>query len=459
MVCVGRSPPFLLEVTLRIPRPPADLSQYVDKFCSPSVYHDPVTKKQMKRSRRCIFAALALSERVKDAPCFADSEIWDEDLPLERHDTAFGTQLVSRVDQFKRMALPEGWNYRIAQCFEYYQLYMLSPFFDLASQNDVPFHELDDSCVLPFLEDFHGERRQVGHHGTVWKVRIHPAHHNFPARDDDQNPYFAVKELTAKDDDTGVDFTKEVTAWAKSVGVAGHRHIVRLLATWHQNHSWYLLFGWAEGNLRDYWKAHPAGCPHHDLDYRHGQSKWVVEQCLGIAQGLAKIHRATSGHSDDGIIENYGIHGDVKPENILQFKDRDTIHGLLVICDFGFTMFHSRRSRSAASPEGTSPTYRAPEYDVTEKTQGGISRACDVWALGCVYLEFVTWYLLGFDAVDDLFTSRRISEDRGELVASDKFFVYVTLDGPDSIGAIVKPCVHEVSSTTRKATTQASFEG
>ncbi len=430
------------ELSRKLSPPPsqADMDRYTDYFCSHVTKYDPITNKQFKLARRCIFAALALAERLEDAPFFANHlDLWDGDLPLERHDQ----QLVSRVDPAKTMDLPEGWNYRVAESFEYYQLYMLSPFFDLESQNDVPFHELDESCVLPFIEDFYSERRQYGHHGTVWKVRLHPAHHNFTS-EDGENPYFAIKKLTSNDSE-GVDFKKEVRAWAKSVGVAGHPHIIRLLATWHQNHSWYLLFGWADGNLRDYWKENPQGNQYAESRRCREQAQWVGEQCMGIAQGLAKIHRASS-NDDDESIDNFGIHGDVKPENILRFADNSAEYGRLVICDFGFTRFHSRLSRSAASPEGASLTYRAPEYDtIHKKKRSGISRACDIWALGCVYLEFMIWYLKGSREVEESFPRHRIDEDSGDLVPCDKFFLVVTVDGQDSFGAIVKPCVGKVS--------------
>jgi serine/threonine protein kinase len=242
--------------------------------------------------------------------------------------------------------------------------------------------------------------------------------------------------LTSNDSE-GTDFKQEVTAWAKSAGVTCHPHIIRLLATWHRNQSWYLLFPWAKGNLRDYWVKNDR--PQHG----HEQARWIGQQCLGLASALRQIHRAAS-NDDDQKIDSYGIHGDIKPENILWFQDERSEHASLVICDFGFTRFHSRRSRSAATAQGISPTYRAPEYDVNER-QRGISRLYDIWALGCVYLEFITWYLIGPEAVRGTFTDKRISQDRGEVMRTDKFFICVPPEGPDSFGAMVKPCVHKVT--------------
>lgn len=432
-----------------------DLDHFTDAVCSEIEYEGPAHKdtatkggRKLKTSRRCIFVALVIKRKVGWLPDFAASDIWDKDLPLRRD----GRGLVSCADnsETRRTVHLDDWdNWAIEDFCSNDQFYALSPFFDLGSQNDVPFHDLSHEHRLPWVVSCkdHPERPRVGLHGTVWKVQIHPAHHNFYT-EGDTNPYFAVKKLTS-DDGAGDNFITEVSAWAKSVGVAGHNHIIRLLATWRQNNSWYLLFGWANGNLHDFWKANgPVNQPNLDQDDRHKQTQWVGEQCLGIAQALAKIHRANSNPTNQGTDIDFGIHGDIKPENIVRFEDKNTKHGRLVICDFGFTKFHSRLSRSAANPAGLSPTYRAPEYDANERTQGGISRAYDTWALGCVYLEFMTWHLKGFEAVDDTFSDNRVVEDRGYPVPCDQFFMCVTVDQANCFGAIVKPCVHEVSCKT-----------
>ncbi|ORX96894.1 hypothetical protein BCR34DRAFT_607473 [Clohesyomyces aquaticus] len=46
------------------------------------------------------------------------------------------------------------------------------------------------------------------------------------------------------------------------------------------------------------------------------------------------------------------------------------------------------------------PTYHAPECGIEN---GKISRKTDVWILSCTFLEFVTWFLMRFDAVANKF--------------------------------------------------------
>jgi serine/threonine protein kinase len=157
---------------------------------------------------------------------------------------------------------------------------------------------------------------------------------------------------------------------------------------------------------------------------------------------LRKIHRS---ESEDALtdVHDWGIHGDIKPENILWFNDPADEHGILVICDFGFTRFHSRETRSSAAPIGTSPTYRAPEFDLRHR----ISRAYDIWALACLYLEFITWYMTGPEGVKTTFASKRLQDDRGECIRMDKFFYCIESSNTDNtnMGAMIKPRVLKVS--------------
>ncbi|KXH68996.1 hypothetical protein CSAL01_06613 [Colletotrichum salicis] len=152
--------------------------------------------------------------------------------------------------------------------------------------------------------------------------------------------------------------------------------------------------------------------PHYDLE----AGTWLAAQCRGLAEGLQKIHRSPSEHATD-----FGIHGDIKPENILWFQNEKYPAGILVISDFGFTRFHDRDTRSNKPAVGYSPTHRAPEVDMD--LHHPISRSYDIWALGCVFLEFITWYLTGPDGVKTTFVERRVRDDVGGYpIRFDKFF-------------------------------------
>jgi serine/threonine protein kinase len=146
----------------------------------------------------------------------------------------------------------------------------------------------------------------------------------------------------------------------------------------------------------------------------------MADQCYKLAAALMYVHNEREHHLRwlEDVKEDeqdlYGRHGDVKAENILYFEKPD----ILVMADFGLGRLHSKISRSndPKTLERTA-TYRAPEFDTI---QGKISRACDIFSLGCMFLEFVTWYLLGWEALEE-FPNYRLEKDIYDFV-SDTFF-------------------------------------
>jgi serine/threonine protein kinase len=95
-------------------------------------------------------------------------------------------------------------------------------------------------------------------------------------------------------------------------------------------------------------------------------------------------------------LDNFGRHGDIKADNILLFKPVQDPRGILVVSDMGLSSFNRDTSRSNipnSKIPGT-PGYRPPECDVKG---GTISRAYDIWTLGCLFLEILTWLLGGLE--------------------------------------------------------------
>lgn len=104
---------------------------------------------------------------------------------------------------------------------------------------------------------------------------------------------------------------------------------------------------------------------------------------------------------------------DMKPQNILLFQTNQTNLPTLTITDFGSSM--SRKTATNHWPQ-VSLTYRAPEYG----DQVFDYRKYDIWGLGCIFLEGITWYLKGPNALTD-FQNERIASS-GD--ATDTFWVY-----------------------------------
>ncbi|KAL9562653.1 hypothetical protein ACKAV7_013217 [Fusarium commune] len=251
-----------------------------------------------------------------------------------------------------------------------------------------------------------------------------------------------------------------------------HPYLISLLATYHHHDGYHFIFPWAEADLQGYWKMinpKPFGAD------RDRTLKWLGIQCKGLADGLSSIHcypttsfslhgrftpppdnpRIVGNVAENAIHELFGRHGDMKPENILWFPERPsipgTLGGILKITDFGFTEF-STKSEVDPARRGfivNSPTYRAPEIDISSDN-GLIGPSYDIWALGCIYLEFLAWWLGGWDYVHS-FAKRRLGHDvifwggRKEGHRTDAFFSIIQFEETGRYRAEVRKSVNEVS--------------
>lgn len=210
------------------------------------------------------------------------------------------------------------------------------------------------------------------------------------------------------------------------------------------------MFPYANANLRKYWEDRPTPA------FDKTTVLWSMKQMTGLANALTTIHTfkvtvalsvAGAGAGANRIQKDamlsvrkgeewFGRHGDIKPENILWFKEsteRPGEGGVLQIADFGLGRFHGRESRSQVDPETvlTSPTYEPPEC----KLRRPVSRAYDLWSLGCVYLEFITWLLKGSKQIEDFADFRGRQSSTG--IDDDNFFT-ITRDSVSGYEAVVR---------------------
>ncbi|KAK6067528.1 serine/threonine protein kinase [Seiridium cupressi] len=386
----------------RIQRKLMDLFQYQWGIDIELEAHVPGSRP--RRKQWVIFATLILMNRFHLVKDFVDSEICDSDLPI-RYLMSSETLVHRGMDgastplSLERMS---HWHASDISSFCDTQYLVLGPFFDLC-QDHIEFMRIEDSgVVLPFVE---WAREGQGGSGTVWKAKIHPAHHNFES-DDEDGPYFAVKELSADDWDMYRNEAETLERFSRPG--CTHKHLIRLLMAFQHGEKYYLLFPWADhGNLLDLWqkkRMSPA---------KSGDTRWLVEQCLGLARGLSEIHDFNSDRANDthqyspAISPNErtkGRHGDIKPQNILCFREPTEGHVRLVITDFGLTRFHSDDTVSnTRNNEITrlSRTYRPPEIDVRR-----------------------TRFITRFQQTHNKFTNARRNDDKGYVpnIIEDKFF-------------------------------------
>lgn len=212
-----------------------------------------------------------------------------------------------------------------------------------------------------------------------------------------------------------------------------HAHLVNLLATFHLKGHFYLIFPYAHYNLRQYWEHTPIP------DFTVATISWMLRECKAVASALHMVHESRStqeppvlqrrrsgvdvAHPEDDD-RLYGRHGDIKAENILWFpgEEHDT-QGLLVVADFGLMAFHGEKTRSDIDAKHItgSPSYEPPELRLRSK----ISRAFDLWSLGCLYLEFATWLVCGWKQLERFPVAREMREATAPEIVDDTFFTII----------------------------------
>lgn len=208
------------------------------------------------------------------------------------------------------------------------------------------------------------------------------------------------------------------------------------LGAFKHGDKWNFIFPGAHCDLDEYLEQH-------DSSWTHGAVDWAFKQLLGITGALDTIHNPSHLNLVPDIVNRYGRHGDIKCDNILCFPvsaQSDQYH--LIISDFGISAFNRDTSRSNIPNEKVPgvPGYRPPECDVTG---GKISRSFDIWTLGCLFLEFITWVLGGRDLLKD-FRHKRVTTYLITGANNNMFYVLKRTENGGYV-AQVKPEVTKVS--------------
>ncbi|OCK74721.1 kinase-like protein [Lepidopterella palustris CBS 459.81] len=382
------------------------------------------------QSSRHLFAILAYLKKGADIYHLHAEDITDEDLPFERrHDAQISRKTGKLIRTF------ENWSDDDLERFHRCQWWMTAPIFE-----DGRHYELADNTVLPFtpLRDAEAQTPKTGGYSEVSSAHIHPSHHRFSGLRcsllEKGGMLVAIKKLNSPDEKV---FRKEQDILEKLGSKQPQLHLIKLLATYKHKHKYHLVFPRADANLRQYWDTNPKPV------FDRTTVLWSLKQMAGIAQALRVVHNfrvsiplniegAGGVRVQKGVQlsvkkgeELYGRHGDIKPENVLWFKYLDGIedqNGVLQLADFGLGRFHGRDSRSKIPPSSVlgSPTYEPPEC----RLHMPVSRAYDIWSLACLYLEFVTWLLMGTSKIDVFANSRGQTGSLG--INEDNFFTIIS---------------------------------
>ncbi|KAK8124423.1 uncharacterized protein PG998_000182 [Apiospora kogelbergensis] len=362
-----------------------------------------------------IFALLNMIERADLIEGFIESEgrLCDSDLPFEMKQLNGQSRgyefLFGKLKYFEMEAL-----------FTKQQLFLVPVF----GRGIVQVHKY---AILPFYEDKNASSN-FGHAGTVKKVKLHAAHYNDGTKsvssisktstasgnEEDIMLPCAIKTLHANDFQTRpssypASCEKEISNLMR-VRDIDQDYLIELLFAYIHDSKYHLVFPWANGNLRSLWRDQ---YPDPNTPQRNDSlARWVFEQSHRLLQGLKIIHgygvrRGSNGTRNAG----HGTHGDLKPENILWFGEPGN-HldlGKLKISDLGGAQFHTSFSKSLVHLRELhiTDTYQAPEAYWVDT----VGQSYDTWSLGCVLLEFMTWYFQGWKGVDDFSKSRGVDND------------------------------------------------
>ncbi|KAK8134612.1 hypothetical protein PG984_006624 [Apiospora sp. TS-2023a] len=428
------SPGFISRVLRRATNTKCDIAAIVQTATNrigprvPALCH---CRKPFCTGSRVIFASLLFSGLHDILVHFihaaqlgiCDSSSWEE-LDHEKRGTGDGDPILHEIKHLQK----------IKKELFFYWVYQLTPlcFTKDGDSGQIEKLELKDKIRLPWtsIERTTGPagrdltrasvKTQVigAHSAKVENVCIHPSHHELGG----STKGFALKTFLDDWDEPGSakdNFDKELKT---NNAVARSDRILPLLAAFEHRGNICVLFPWAErGDLRNIWKEYcpwPNGVNAHADWYT---TEWLLGECSGIASALADIHgRGGSARGQSSL-----LHADIKPDNILGFRDGVSVS--LKIADFGHSQVLEPGSTDVmVSKLVNARSYRAPEFDIQET----VTTKYDVWSLGCLFLDFVTWALLGWEEVKD-FREERLQEtndpksDYGSL-SEDTFFKRVT---------------------------------
>ncbi|KAE8373556.1 kinase-like domain-containing protein [Aspergillus bertholletiae] len=372
--------------------------------------------KEIIQSSRKVFTILVMSRKVDHIKTFLDREIQDCNLPLKLDGN------VLRTDQSKEIL--QDWEYNDLEELATKQWRVLAPVFKPGIHYNFP-----EAQILPFIGK--GYAQSEGGNGRVSCEHIHADHHEFCETPDSesQDCKVAVKKLLSQ----VPSLFEEEKAFLTALGSAGsHPHLINLLCTYSFKEDNHLVFPYADENLRTYWEQ--TKLPEWDRQ----TLLWWLDQMVGIADGLSVIHKLTRlGELPNESI--YGRHGDLKADNIIWFKKRPKCtdpKGILLITDLGLAKLHRFESKSNDLDAVFPRTYSPPRH-----LGQPITQAFDIWSLGCLYLEFVTYAICGNEAINE-FSRLRGHDDPRIMFNTDCFY---SLDEE-----AVRPSVHKWVAMLKK---------
>ncbi|KAK4104408.1 hypothetical protein N658DRAFT_419247 [Parathielavia hyrcaniae] len=276
----------------------------------------------------------------------------DEDLPVKPQQR--GEQHI--LASINGKSCPPFWTATKINLFCISQWKVLAPVLSVATERQYN-HDFELGRILPFTKRYEAEGDR-GAFGQVHKYEIHPDH-LVDAEHRVRYQYVAVKGIQPRNEQ---DRQAMIRGWEHEASILQkmnalrQEHIVRFLTAFRHGdkgrEDHYLMFEWADGgNLLNLWKVNRRQTPR--------LVRAAIEQLLGLASALCHAHCPETGPKFR--------HGDLKPANILWFKDNDKL-GTLKIADWGLAKGHNVATELRTNK--TSTEYGTRRYEPPEEETG-----------------------------------------------------------------------------------------
>lgn len=158
------------------------------KVLTEKVYQASMTEPGNQNSAthgRKLFALLSLLNKVSCIKEFLAAGIHDNDLPFIKEESkspnpgpyyvVFSNKSSAADENRTPITCFFTWAEHEIDIFVKYQWQLLAPYFELGNPK---LWQIPDNIILPFIEDYSESSTETGGFSTVWKVKIHRAHHN-----------------------------------------------------------------------------------------------------------------------------------------------------------------------------------------------------------------------------------------------------------------------------------------
>ncbi|KAH7002299.1 kinase-like domain-containing protein [Ilyonectria destructans] len=373
-------------------------------------------------SYRKVFTILILMEKHDQILHFIKEQLHDSLLPL---------QSIGDRDNIHHIGLPnssvlhpcfQSWSIKSIKDFGTYQLKLSAPFFKDYG-DECRHYFFPKNVALPFIPVRRKEFE--GAFSSVTKVRL-PKHHgnlrlHTQKRGKDQ--IFAIKRLFSTDRKP-FQIEASVLGRLNSIGHEHNtKHIAKLLATFEvdskRGPTFYFIFPCADHNLMEFWCTYT---PHQDAALRQRISNWMARQLNGLAHALQILHEFADFRApSDKDPRRFGIHGDIKPQNILCFRNwngEEDEFGFLQLADFGLAQYHKSISVNRVSSRKTWHKYAPPETGLDWPT----GRPLDIWAMGCLFIEFTVWLNFGLPGLFEFNNERQAISLVLDIMRTNTFY-------------------------------------